>query len=161
MLLYLNTKIAQKLDADIIFISIINYIFSVALLKFIENKNGMIGFFNIYIFLIILVDFTFTLYHYIISNVINISSIDLNNNNFQDDIITSNFNMKRFKKDIKKFKKPSKTKIISKKSETNTDIKEFNKEIQKFINDDIKTDNISDIKFDKKTNVNLDINEII
>lgn len=122
MLLYLNTKISNKLDADIIFISIINYIFSIAFLKFIEHKNGMIGFFNIYIILILLVDFGFTLYYYIKTFSINVSEIN-------DDIINDKFDIKEFKKEMKQFKKQSKVKIIANKSETNTEIKEFNKDI--------------------------------
>ena len=122
MLLYLNTKLLNKLDADIIFVSIINYIFSIAFIKFIEHKNSMIGFFNIYIILILLVDFGFTLYYYIKSFSINISHLN-------DDIINDKFDIKKYKKEMKQFKKQSKVKIISNKSETNTEIKEFNNDI--------------------------------
>ena len=122
MLLYLNTKLLKKLDADIIFVSIINYIFSIAFIKFIEHKNAMIGFFNIYIILILLVDFVFTLYYYIKIFSVNVSELN-------DDIINDKFDIKKFKKEIKQLKKQSKIKIIANKSETNTDIKEFNKDI--------------------------------
>ena len=38
MLLYLNTKIAKKFSEEIIFLSILNYIFSIGILKFFEFK---------------------------------------------------------------------------------------------------------------------------
>ena len=49
MLLYSNIKINPDLNQDVIFMTIMNYIFVIGLLKFTEHKNDMHGFFNIYI----------------------------------------------------------------------------------------------------------------
>jgi hypothetical protein len=80
MLLYFITKKSNELNSDTIFITIIKYIFFIAILKFIEHKHNMHGFFNIYISLVIIVDIGFTLYNYIQKYIISInSSKEINN----------------------------------------------------------------------------------
>jgi hypothetical protein len=68
MLLYLNKDKVNELNSHSIFITIIQYIIAIAVLKFIEHKHTMHGFFNIYITLIILLDVCFTLFNFIKNN---------------------------------------------------------------------------------------------
>lgn len=201
MLLYFITKKSNELNSDTIFITIIKYIFFIALLKFIEHKHNMHGFFNIYISLVIIIDIGFTLYNYIQKYILSInSSKEINNrytstldsiystmpiknnlnpfnieltsdisfnksnkilnslnniknidfNIFSDEVINTEFDIKKFNNELKKFneriKKPlnfestnliiqeslgsgqKKIKIIKKENETETEIKKFNKE---------------------------------
>jgi len=115
------------------------YIFIIASLKFIEHKNIMNGFFNIYIGLVIVFDIGFTLYNYIKVNLLNNVSLATkkNFNIYPDEIINSNFNIHDFNEELEKFNK--KIKEITKKNKTTRIIKKNNiteSEINKF-NDDV------------------------
>jgi hypothetical protein len=115
------------------------YIFIIASLKFIEHKNTMNGFFNVYIGLVIVFDISFTLYNYIKINLLNnVSSITKKDFNiYPDEIINSNFNADDFNEELEKFnlkikeitRKNKTTKIIKKNNVTETDIKKFNKDV--------------------------------
>lgn len=181
MLLYLITKKTNELNSHIFFITIMKYIFVIALLKFIEHKHNMYGFFNIYISLVIIIDFGFTFYNYIQTHILNIPQQSINNlkkmndeiinseksknllytlsfknldfNTYPDEIINSNFDIKKFNNELKKFnesiKDPlnfestkltiqeslvsgqnkKKIKIIKKENETETEIKKFNENV--------------------------------
>ena len=176
MLLYLTIKKSNEINSDLFYFTTMNYIFLIAILKFIERKHDMCGFFNIYIYLIIIIDIGFTIYNYIqkyitsinlkkISNQIdNISDIyksenvsyllskrlkdpiDLptskqsskNFNIYKDEIINSDFDIKKFNSELKKFNdliknplKSEKIKIIKKEKESETEIKKFNENINK------------------------------
>ena len=123
MLLFLNTKIDKNLDENILFSCIINYIISVAIIKFFEYKHNMIGFFNIYIILIICTDLTFSLYYYIKNHIIKISNIDIK----CDDVINKKFNSKLFNEELNKFKRRNNNKIISKLNcESEAELQKFN-----------------------------------
>ena len=85
MLLYFNVKSSSQIDQHIIFISVIKYIFIIAGLKFIEKRYEMVGFFNIYIALVLIIDICFTCYNYMkntffipIPNSIQIKKLDFN-----------------------------------------------------------------------------------
>lgn len=171
MLLYLTIKKTNKINSEIIYFAIMNYIFLIAMLKFIERKHNMISFFNIYIYLIIIIDIGFTMYNYIQKYITNIktlsnqinnkSEIDISNNiiksnnNFKkvitidtmdtmdfnlypDEVINSNFDIKKFNNELEKFNeliknpvKSEKIKIIKKEKESETEIKKFNENIDK------------------------------
>jgi len=170
MLLYLTIKKTNEINSEIIYFAIMNYIFFIAMLKFIERKHNMISFFNIYIYLIIIIDIGFTIYNYIQKYITNIktlsnqinnkSEIDIDisndkiksNNNFKkvitidtmdfnlypDEIINSNFDIKKFNNELEKFNeliknpvKSEKIKIIKKEKESETEIKKFNENINK------------------------------
>ena len=171
MLLYLTIKKTNEINSEIIYFAIMNYIFLIAMLKFIERKHNMISFFNIYIYLIIIIDIGFTIYNYIQKYITNIkilsnqinnkSEIDISNNiiksnnninNFKkvitidtmdfnlypDEIINSNFDIKKFNNELEKFNeliknpvKSEKIKIIKKEKESETEIKKFNENINK------------------------------
>ena len=169
MLLYLTIKKTNEINSEIIYFAIMNYIFFIAMLKFIERKHNMISFFNIYIYLIIIIDIGFTIYNYIQKYITNIktlsnqinnkldidkkSEIDLSNNNninkykkiitmdfnlYPDEIINSNFDIKKFNNELEKFNeliknpvKSEKIKIIKKEKESETEIKKFNENINK------------------------------
>ena len=139
MLLYFNTNNSKHLNSHIFFITIMKYIFIIASLKFIEHKNTMNGFFNIYIVLIIIFDISFTLYNYIKLNLLNNVSLSTKNdfNIYPDEIINSNFNIDDFNAELENFNK--KIKEITKKNKTTRIIKKNNiteSEIKKF-NDDV------------------------
>jgi len=139
MLLYFNTNNSKHLNSHIFFITIMKYIFIIASLKFIEHKNTMNGFFNVYIGLVIVFDISFTLYNYIKINLLNnVSSITKKDFNiYPDEIINSNFNADDFNEELEKFnlkikeitRKNKTTKIIKKNNVTETDIKKFNKDV--------------------------------
>ena len=179
MLLYFITKKSNELNSHTIFLTIMKYIFLIAILKFIEHKHNMYGFFNIYICLVIIIDIGFTFYNYmqkfiltvphgrennskesdisnnkstkILNSLTNIKNIDFNI--FSDEIINSDFDIKKFNNELKKFneriKNPlnfestkltiqeslgsvqKKIKIIKKENETETEIKKFNENILK------------------------------
>ena len=168
MLLYLTIKKTNEINSEIIYFAIMNYIFFIAMLKFIERKHNMISFFNIYIYIIIIIDIGFTIYNYIQKYITNIktlsnqinnkSEIDISNdkiksnNNFKkvitidtmdfnlypDEIINSNFDIKKFNNELEKFNeliknpvKSEKIKIIKKEKESETEIKKFNENINK------------------------------
>ena len=75
MLLYLTIKKTNEINSEIIYFAIMNYIFLIAMLKFIERKHNMISFFNIYIYLIIIIDIGFTIYNYIQKYITNIKTL--------------------------------------------------------------------------------------
>jgi hypothetical protein len=214
MLLYLTIKKSNEINSDLFYFTTMNYIFLIAILKFIERKHDMCGFFNIYIYLIIIIDVGFTIYNYIqkyitninlkkISNQIdniseiykseNISYLPLNRlrndlhsysfgigkssplgslnpkegqrslgsvalpvgkessknlkkvitridnidfNIYKDEIINSDFDIKKFNSELQKFNeliknplKSEKIKIIKKEKESETEIKKFNENI--------------------------------
>lgn len=145
MLLYFYSNNFKNLNTDLIFLIVMRYIFIIATLKFIEHKNLMIGFFNIYIFLVIILDISFSIYNYIINNIYNIYNINLKkvnaNSDFHvqpDEIINSNFNIDDFKSELEKFNKKinqiskKKTiKIIKKENITESDINKFNENLLK------------------------------
>ena len=171
MLLYLTIKKTNEINSEIIYFAIMNYIFLIAMLKFIERKHNMISFFNIYIYLIIIIDIGFTIYNCIQKYITNIkilsnqinnkSEIDISNNiiksnnninNFKkvitidtmdfnlypDEVINSNFDIKKFNNELEKFNeliknpvKSEKIKIIKKEKESETEIKKFNENINK------------------------------
>ena len=168
MLLYLTIKKTNEINSEIIYFAIMNYIFFIAMLKFIERKHNMISFFNIYIYIIIIIDIGFTIYNYIQKYITNIKTlsnqinnkleIDISNdkiktnNNFKkvitidtmdfnlypDEIINSNFDIKKFNNELEKFNeliknpvKSEKIKIIKKEKESETEIKKFNENINK------------------------------
>lgn len=169
MLLYLTIKKSNEINSEIIYFAIMNYIFLIAILKFIERKHNIISFFNIYIYLIIIIDISFTIYNYIqkyitnikiLSNQIN-NKTDMSNNNdviksninkfkkiitidtmdfnlYPDEIINSEFDIKKFNNELEKFNeliknpiKSEKIKIIKKEKESETEIKKFNENINK------------------------------
>ena len=128
MFFFFNSKFFNKLNSDIIFISLINYIITIAYIKFLEHKNSMTGFFNIYLILIILIYFIFTLFYYIQNNFINITKLDFINQ--KDDLITEQFDFNKFNNELNEFKKKFKNKIkIIKKSSSESEIKKFNSNI--------------------------------
>jgi hypothetical protein len=146
MFLYSNTKLNNNIDIDVIYVSIVNYIISIALIKYFEHNNNILGFFNIYIIFILFIDIGFTIFNYINSNLININK---KNNNFDiinDDIINSNFDINEYNKKINNYKKTNninnKIKIISKIS-SDSELKKFNSSIFNKKNIDI-PNNISD-----------------
>jgi hypothetical protein len=123
-----------------IFISVIKYIFIIAGLKFMERRYEMVGFFNIYIGLILLVDIGFTCYNYMKNTFfipITTQNKNVDFNKQFDDIIDTNFDLKNFNKELDSFDKQINS-MIKKKSikiikKNNTisedDIKEFNKNV--------------------------------
>jgi len=146
MLLYFNTNNSKHLNSHIFFITIMKYIFIIASLKFIEHKNTMNGFFNIYIGLIIVFDIGFTLYNYIKVNLLNNVSVKTNNlslttkndfNIYPDEIINTNFNIDDFNEELEKFnnkikeitKKNKTIRIIKKNNITESEIKKFNEDV--------------------------------
>jgi hypothetical protein len=132
MLLYLNKDKINELNSHTIFITIIQYIASIAALKFIEHKHTMHGFFNIYIILIILLDFGFTLYNFIKYNFLNVS-IEIKKkdfNTFPDEIINCNFDIKKLQNELINFDKEIRKKIIKKENITETEIKKFNEQVK-------------------------------
>lgn len=153
MIFYFNVKNSSQIDPHIIFISVMKYIFIIAGLKFMERKHEIVGFFNIYIGLVLLIDIGFTCYNYMkytyfafptpisLSNqyLKNSVSKTLNFENQIDEIIDSNFDLKNFNKELDKFNdqinsmiKKKSVKIIKKdNSESENDLKEFNKNISK------------------------------
>jgi len=142
MLLYFYSNNFKNLNTDLIFLIVMRYIFIIATLKFIEHKNSMIGFFNIYIFLVIILDIGFSIYNYILNNIYNINFKKVNaysDFNVQpDEIINSNFNIDDFKSELEKFNKKinqiskKKTiKIIKKENITESDINKFNENLIK------------------------------
>ncbi len=156
MILYFNVKSASSLGLNphTIFISIMKYIFVVAGLKFVERKHDMVGFFNIYIGLVLLIDICFTVYSYMkdtfftfpgscltktsfggITNKLKQNPIDFSKQ--FDDIIDSNFDFNQFNKELDNFNdqissmmKKKSVKIIKKdNSISEEDIKIFNKNV--------------------------------
>jgi hypothetical protein len=157
MLLYFTIKKSNDINSDLIYLVIMKYIFLIAILKFIERKHDIYGFFNIYIYLIIIIDISFALYDYIKKYIINIKKIsnqidtisdiyglkkkkldNMDFNLYPDEIINSNFDIKKFTNELDKFNKlirnPVKSeriKIIKKEKESETEIKKFNENINK------------------------------
>jgi hypothetical protein len=143
MILYFNVKSAFGLNPHIIFISIMKYIFVVAGLKFVEKRHDMVGFFNIYIGLVILIDIFFTAYTYMKDTYFTfpgLSKFKPSPTDFSkqfDDIIDSNFDFKQFNKELNNFNdqinsmmKKKSVKIIKKENSiSEEDIKNFNKNV--------------------------------
>lgn len=213
MLLYLTIKKSNEINSDLFYFTTINYIILIAILKFIERKHDMCGFFNIYIYIIVIIDVGFTIYNYIQKYITNIaikktlnqkdniseiyksenvsylpslkliipnelsplalgcklkgldlpskrSSDDLNPcqpvdkeslkklkkvitridnidfNIYKDEVINSDFDIKKFNSELQKFNeliknplKSEKIKIIKKEKESETEIKKFNENI--------------------------------
>ena len=171
MLLYLTIKKSNEINSDLFYFTTMNYIFLIAILKFIERKHDMCGFFNIYIYIIIIIDVGFTIYNYIqkyITNINlkkisyqidNLSEIELHPlalgkqssknlkkiitkidnidfNIYKDEVINSDFDIKKFNSELQKFNKliknplkSEKIKIIKKEKESETEINKFNENI--------------------------------
>jgi hypothetical protein len=131
MLLYLKKDKMNEINFHNIFITTIQYIITIAVLKFIEHKHTMYGFFNIYIILIILLDICFTLFNFMKNNFLTmpiyIKKKDFNT--FPDEIINSNFDIKKLQNELVNFDKEIKKKIIKKENITETEIKKFNQQI--------------------------------
>jgi hypothetical protein len=148
MIFYFNVKNASQLDQHIIFISVMKYIFIIAGLKFIERKHDMVGFFNIYIGLVLIIDIVFTCYNYMKDTFFTIPlnpkytkytyTKPLDFNKQFDEIIDSNFDFKNFNQELDKFNdqinlmiKKKSVRIIKKdNSASEDDIKEFNKNVE-------------------------------
>lgn len=147
MIFYFNIKSSSQLDQSFslkdlphnIFISVMKYIFIIAGLKFMERRYEMVGFFNIYIGLVLIVDIGFTCYNYM-KNTFFIPIVSKTNIDFNkqiDEIIDTNFDFKNFNKDLDSFDKQINSMIkkksvkIIKKNDTmsENDIKEFNKNV--------------------------------
>jgi len=159
MLLYLNTKIAKKFSEEIIFLSILNYIFSIGILKFFEFKQSMVGFFNIYIILVIILDIGFCIYFYIKNYIMNIKHINTDLNEQTDDIINSKFKINQFNDDLLEYnnliqniskKNNKKVKIIKKDNLSETDLKNFNDTVV-LVKDNIVTNTIISEKDNSNT----------
>jgi hypothetical protein len=145
MILYFNVKTNFGLNPHVIFISIMKYIFVVAGLKFVEKKNNITGFFNIYIGLVLLFDIFFTLYIYMKDTFFTFSGACLSKGSYGginklkqfDDIVDSNFDFNQFNKELDNFNdqissmmKKKSVKIIKKdNSNSEEDIKNFNKNV--------------------------------
>jgi len=146
MILYFNVKSNSGLNPHVIFISIMKYIFVIAGLKFVEKKNDMEGFFNIYIGLVLLFDIFFTLYVYMKDTFFTFSEVCLTKGSFGgisnklkqfDDMVDSNFDFNQFNKELDNFNdqissmmKKKSVKIIKKdNSNSEEDIKNFNKNV--------------------------------
>lgn len=154
MILYFNVKSESglnPLNPHIIFISIMKYIFVIAGLKFVEKRYEIVGFFNIYIGLVLIIDIFFTSYVYMKDTFFTFpqrsslltgmtSKFKQNQTDFSkqfDDIIDSNFDFKQFNKDLDNFNdqissmiKKKSVKIIKKdNSISEEDIKIFNKNV--------------------------------
>jgi hypothetical protein len=165
MILYFNLKSSSHLDSlklrdskHAIFISIMKYIFIIAGLKFIEKRYDIVGFFNIYIVLVLLVDIGFTCYNYM-KNTFFIPIITQNKNvdldKQFDDIIDKNFDLKNFNKELDNFDKQINSmikkksiKIIKKNNNLSEDeIKEFNKNV---VHNSIQREIVEDMQQDKQ-----------
>ena len=105
MIFYFNVKNSSQLDQHIIFLSVMKYIFIIAGLKFIERKHDIVGFFNIYIVLVLIIDIVFTCYNYMKDTYFTIPlnpkysytyTKPLDFNTQFDEIIDSNFDFKNF-----------------------------------------------------------------
>jgi hypothetical protein len=149
MILYFNVKLGSGLDPHTIFISIMKYIFVVAGLKFVEKRYDIVGFFNIYIILVLIIDVFFTLYTYMkdtyftfpgLVKLNKLNKLKQNPTDFSkqfDDIIDTNFDFKQFNKELDNFNdqissmmKKKSVKIIKKdNSLSEEDIKIFNKNV--------------------------------
>jgi len=143
MILYFNVKSASGLDPHTIFISIMKYIFVIAGLKFVEKRHDMVGFFNIYIGLVLIIDICFTIYTYMRDTFFSfpgLSKFKPSSTDFSkqfDDIIDTNFDFKQFNKELDNFNdqissmmKKKSVKIIKKdNSISEEDIKIFNKNV--------------------------------
>ena len=138
------------------------YIFIIAGLKFVERKHDIVGFFNIYIGLVLVIDICFTAYSFMKETFFNfpqkissISKFKQNQTDFSkqfDDIIDSNFDFKQFNKELDNFNdqissmmKKKSVKIIKKENSiSEEDIKIFNKNVANSSNNQI-PENISKI----------------
>jgi len=161
MILYFNVKSSSQLDPHVIFISVIKYIFIIAGLKFIEKRYEMVGFFNIYIGLILIVDIGFTCYNYMKNTFfipVTTQNKNIDFNKQFDDIIDTNFDFKNFNKELDSFDKQINS-MIKKKSikiikKNNTisedDIKEFNKNVASKQNSTLQEEKVNQEKVNQE-----------
>lgn len=165
MIFYFNIKKSSQINPHVIFISIMKYIFIIAGLKFIEKKNDIVGFFNIYIGLVLIIDICFSCYNYIQNTYLvvhtNLSKSKILDFETQiDDLIDSKFNLKDYNQKLNSMIKKKSVKIIKKdNSESENDLKEFNKNIS--LNQLTQTyDQLFDIDIDKQNQEVLHISSL-
>lgn len=163
MILYFNVKSVSGLNPHIIFLSIMKYIFAIAGLKFIEKRYDIVGFFNVYIILVLVIDICFTTYTYMKDTFFTFPGkhnllFKQKPTDFSkqfDDIIDSNFDIKQFNKELDNFNdqissmmKKKSIKIIKKENSiSEEDIKIFNKTV-------VQEQNLNQ---DKEANQNKDL----
>jgi hypothetical protein len=162
MLLYLTIKKSNEINSEIIYFAIMNYIFLIAMLKFIERKHNMISFFNIYIYLIIIIDIGFTIYNYIQKYITNIKILSTQLNNKLEIDVSKNIlhlsDKNKFSKNVITIDTMDFNLYPDEIINSNFDINKFNNELNKFnelIKNPIKSEKIKIIKKEKESETEI------